>query len=127
MSITAQLMADYDDRAGKAQGSGPLTLSAVLAHLLFLRANGGLSSATALCDTFGTEAFVSAAMACSVPEHFRQDMREIYTEEPPIPAGMMLSLLGSWPGSTASRQCLLTEHMHSIHSPELVMCRGQDL
>ena len=103
MSITAQLMAEGDDKAGHAQGSGPLALSALLAHIMFLRANGGLSSATALCDTFGTSAFVSAAMACAVPEQFRQDMRAVYPGEAAIPEGTCAdgfpasTLLPAWP------------------------------
>ena len=87
MSTTTQLMAEYDDKAGQAQGSGPSTLSALLAHIMFLRANGGLHAATALCDTFGTAAFGSAAMACAVPEQFRQDMRGVYPDEDAIPEG----------------------------------------
>ena len=95
MSVTAQLMAQHDDRAGCAQASGPLTLSALLAHLLFLRVNGGLGTATALCDTFGTAAFVSAAMAAAVPQQFCQDMRDHYPEEAPIPEGVKPSAM--WP------------------------------
>ena len=56
MMITAKLLARYDDAAGSA--SAPVPVSALLAHLLVLRANGGGSSATALADTFGTAAFV---------------------------------------------------------------------
>ena len=56
MMITAKLLACYDDAAGSA--SAPVPVSALLAHLLFLRANGGGTSATALADTFGTAAFV---------------------------------------------------------------------
>lgn len=54
--ITAKLLARYDDAAGSAEA--PVPVSALLAHLLYLRANGGLDSAIALADTFGTAAFV---------------------------------------------------------------------
>lgn len=54
--ITAQLLARYDDAAGSAEA--PVPVSALLAHLLYLRANGGLDSAIALADTFRTAAFV---------------------------------------------------------------------
>ena len=56
MMVTAQLLAARDDEAGGP--GGPVAMSALLSHLLFLRANGGLGSATALPDTFGTVAFV---------------------------------------------------------------------
>ena len=59
MMVTAQLLAAYDEEAGGADG-GPVAVSAIVSHLLFLRANGGLSAATALPDTFGTRAFVQA-------------------------------------------------------------------
>ena len=65
MMVTAQLLGSYDDEAGDAEG-GPVAVSALVSHLLFLRANGGLSAATALPDTFGTRAFVQVhACACS--------------------------------------------------------------
>lgn len=40
---------------------GPVNVTALVAHLLFLAANGGMQNATALPDTFGTAAFVSVA------------------------------------------------------------------
>lgn len=63
--MTAQLMSAGDDEAG---GCGnPVCVSALLAHLLFLRANGNLAAATALADTFGTVAFVEvcASVICA--------------------------------------------------------------
>ena len=48
----------------------------MLAHLLFLRCNGGLEAATALPDTFGTQAFVAAAVATTVPDEFVADVQE---------------------------------------------------
>ena len=87
MSVFGQLLASQDAEAGARQQTGPLPLSALLAHLAFLRANGGLGAATALCDTFGSAAFVSAACAAAVPAQFRQDMREAYPDEPPVPEG----------------------------------------
>ncbi len=54
--ITAKLLARYDDAAGSAEE--PVPVAALLAHLLYLRANGGLDSAISLADTFGTAAFV---------------------------------------------------------------------
>jgi nicotinic acid phosphoribosyltransferase len=62
MMMTAQLLARYDDVAGGS--NGPTCMSALLAHLLFLRTNGRLESATALADTFGTAAFVEV---CAMP------------------------------------------------------------
>lgn len=52
----AQLMAGLDDAAGGAEG-GPVQVSALLAHLLLLRAAGGLANATCLPDTFGEHLF----------------------------------------------------------------------
>ena len=40
------------------------------------RATGGMRSATALADTFGTEAFVAAAVATPVPPEFVADIAE---------------------------------------------------
>lgn len=61
MSMVAQLMSRWDNQVPK--GSKPVALSALLAHILFLTANGKLENATALADTFGTEAFIAAAFA----------------------------------------------------------------
>ena len=68
MMVTAQLLAGYDDAAGGAEG--PVAASALLSHLLFLRANGGLASATALPDTFGTVAFVEVRPVFRVNQGF---------------------------------------------------------
>ena len=103
MSVFHQLLASYDAEAGRQQHSGPLPLSALLAHLMFLRANGKLSSATALPDTFGTPAFVSAASAAAVPQLFIDDMREAYPEEPAVPAGACT--LAAAAGSQALTSC----------------------
>lgn len=73
MSITAQLMSCWDQKVASSEG-GPVALSALLAHLLFLAANGGLEFATALADTFGTETFLAAAMVCRVPKEFIEDV-----------------------------------------------------
>ncbi len=73
MSITGQLMSCWDQKVQSKEG-GPVALSALLAHLLFLAANGGLESATALADTFGTETFLAAAMVCRVPKEFIGDV-----------------------------------------------------
>ena len=70
---------------GSAQGACPLLelclclqISPMLAHLLFLRCNGGLEAATALPDTFGTQAFVAAAVATAVPDEFVVDVQELH-------------------------------------------------
>ena len=63
MMITARLLARYDDAAGSA--AAPVPVSALLAHLLFLRANGGVPFATALADTYGTAAFVEVRVLWS--------------------------------------------------------------
>ena len=75
--------------AGGAAGTpgGPVAVSALLAHLLFLRANGGLAGATALADTFGTAAFAAAAAAARVPAKFADDMRALHPADPPVPRG----------------------------------------
>ncbi|KAK9809710.1 hypothetical protein WJX73_008711 [Symbiochloris irregularis] len=123
MSITAQLLARYDylddhstalhdhqyaeqgaaDSANDkgspesvAQGS-PVGMSALLAHLLFLRVNGGLASATALTDTFGTEAFLSLAAHTRVPTAFIEDMQTSFSDEAHIqPGSMVLDLFKMW-------------------------------
>lgn len=73
MSIVGQLMSCWDQKVKSSEG-GPVALSALLAHLLFLAANGGLEFATALADTFGTETFLAAAMVSRVPQEFIEDV-----------------------------------------------------
>ena len=63
-------------------------MCSLLAHLLFLRANGGTEYATALSDTFGTEAFVAAALVTKVPEEFIQDISELYPKDRQLQSGM---------------------------------------
>lgn len=72
MSMTAQLLSQWDDEVSSAEG-GPVAISALLAHLLLVLVNGG--GATALSDTFGTEAFIAAALASRIPDEFLQDMK----------------------------------------------------
>ena len=72
---------------GSGAGGGPVAVSSLLAHLLFLRANGGLAGATALADTFGTAAFAAAAAAARVPAEFADDMRALHPADPPVPHG----------------------------------------
>ena len=64
-------------------------MCSLLAHLLFLRANGGTEYATALADTFGTKAFVEAALVTQVPDEFIQDIRELYPEDRQIEPGRL--------------------------------------
>ena len=59
----------------------------MLAHLLFLRVNGGMSNATSLADTFGTESFVAAALVTQVPDEFIQDMQENFPDDRQLQAG----------------------------------------
>ena len=59
----------------------------MLAHLLFVRANGGIQYATALADTFGTRAFVEAALVTQVPDEFIQDIRDLYPDDRQIEPG----------------------------------------
>ncbi|PNW86088.1 hypothetical protein CHLRE_03g212865v5 [Chlamydomonas reinhardtii] len=78
-----QLLAPYDDEAGRRAGlRRPLALSPLLAHLLFLAANGGGGpgggGATALADTFTTAAFIAVARAAAVPPGFRRDVESEY-------------------------------------------------
>ncbi len=61
----------------------------MLAHLLFLRANGGTEYATALSDTFGSHSFVAAAMVTRVPDEFVQDIQELYPDDRQIQKGVM--------------------------------------
>jgi hypothetical protein len=57
--LAQQLLAAFDERAGQLCGApGPVCISIVLSHLLFLAANGGLGTATALADTYTTAAFL---------------------------------------------------------------------
>ena len=72
---------------GAGAAGGPVAVSALLAHLLFLRANGGLAGATALADTFGTDAFAAAAAAARVPDEFVDDMRALHPADPAVPRG----------------------------------------
>lgn len=67
----------------------PVQLWALLAHLLFLRAIGGLVTATALADTFGTEAFLSLALVTALPEAFIRDMHRLYPQEAAIKPGAL--------------------------------------
>ncbi len=80
-SIAAQLLAQYDDKAGGSPDA-PVPISAIVAHLLFLTSNGGLGAAVALADTFGTEAFLAIALAADVPREFLEDVRQRYPDEP---------------------------------------------
>ncbi len=73
--------------SGGSGKAGPVPVSALLAHLLFLRANGGLAGATALADTFGTAAFAAAAAAARVPDEFIEDIARLHPTEPAIVPG----------------------------------------
>eukprot|EP00884_Botryococcus_braunii_P006522 jgi/Botrbrau1/15871/Bobra.40_1s0055.1 len=88
MSVTAQLLSCFDDEAGSQDG--PAGLSALLAHLMVLRVIGNLSGATALPDTFGTEAFVDLALATRVPSMFIADMQTHFPNDPRIPEGAVV-------------------------------------
>ena len=50
-------------------------MSALAAHLVFVRTAGSLGAATALADTFGTAAFVAAACAARLPDDIAVDLR----------------------------------------------------
>ena len=89
MSIIGQLMSCWDQRVHSAE-EGPVALSALLAHLLFLAANGGLEFATALADTFGTETFLAAATVSRVPREFIEDIS--FDTSVQIPEGKPLSI-----------------------------------
>ena len=67
-----------------------IQICGLLAHLLFLRANGGTEYATALSDTFGSHSFVAAAMVTQVPDEFIQDIQELYPKDRQIQKGVML-------------------------------------
>ena len=53
----------------------PGQVSALAAHLVFVRTAGSLGAATALADTFGTAAFVAAACAVRLPDDIAADLR----------------------------------------------------
>mmetsp|Transcript_39795 Transcript_39795/g.112908 ORF Transcript_39795/g.112908 Transcript_39795/m.112908 type:complete len:600 (-) Transcript_39795:234-2033(-) len=94
-SVTQQLLSQYDEEGG--DGCAAVCISSLLAHLLFLSTNGGLSSATALADTFGTQAFLAAAMAADVPKEFIDDMASHSDPQPAIPEGAkVFDLLRMW-------------------------------
>lgn len=95
MSIMQHLMSHCDDEAGSADG--PVQICALLAHLLFLRANGGTKYATALSDTFGSEAFIAAARVTQVPHEFIQDIQELYPDDRQIQSGaVMFDVFKTW-------------------------------
>lgn len=84
--LTEQLLGSFDDLpCGTADGTSGGTVQAqicaLLAHLLLLAAGGGVHQATALCDTFGTRGFVSAALAARLPEEFRLDVQQQYPDQ----------------------------------------------
>jgi len=94
-SVTQQLLCKYDYEGG--DGGAPVCVSALLAHLLFMVINGRMEHATALCDTFGTRAFVAAALAADVPQEFIDDMAAKMPAEPPIPKGAkVFDLMKVW-------------------------------
>ena len=72
-----------------------LQICALLAHLLFLRANGGTEYATALSDTFGSEAFIAAARVTQVPHEFIQDIQELYPDDRQLQSGMVSEHAGA--------------------------------
>ncbi|PNH05120.1 hypothetical protein TSOC_008647 [Tetrabaena socialis] len=78
-SAVQQLLSAYDVEAGRRCGlPHPVAVTPLLAHLLFLAANGGGgpggAGATALPDTFTTPAFLAVARAAAVPRAFRADV-----------------------------------------------------
>lgn len=79
MALT-QLLAEYDE---VQIGNDILIVQicAILAHLLMLRANGGLERATALADTYGTPGFISTALSANLPPSFCEDMSLLYPDE----------------------------------------------
>lgn len=58
-------------------------VSALVAHLVFIRTAGAFSSATALADTFGTAAFIAAACAAKLPPEIAADLRQNCSGELP--------------------------------------------
>lgn len=74
-----QLMGEQYDNIFRDSKRSQVT--ALLAHLLILRANGGLHKATALSDTFGTIGFIRTSLAAQIPEQFQTDMANMYPAE----------------------------------------------
>ena len=65
----------------------PVNVTSLLSHLLFLAANGGLATATALADTFTTRAFLAVALAADPPPAFVADMAAQHGEPVGGPGG----------------------------------------
>ena len=63
-----------------------LQVSALVAHLAFIRIAGDLGAATALADTFGTSAFIAAARAARLPNDIADNLRDNCTGE--VPEGL---------------------------------------
>lgn len=63
-------------RQPQPQPQPAICVTSLLAHLLFLVANGGFDSGggTALADTFATSSFVAVAAAADVPDEMRSDV-----------------------------------------------------
>ncbi|KAF5834836.1 hypothetical protein DUNSADRAFT_8376 [Dunaliella salina] len=84
--LVQQLLAEFDNQAGEVsrrRGSGPVNVTALVAHLMHLAANGGLAGATALSDTFGSAGFVATASAADVPPAFIKIMEDAHGERVP--------------------------------------------
>lgn len=96
-SAMQQLLYQYDLWAGQLCGrTNPICVSAVLTHLLFLAANGGMEQATALADTFTTKAFIAVALEASVPEAFRHDMAAKFQYFGIHPSALCFDLFKVW-------------------------------
>ena len=91
----------------------PLQICALLAHLLFLRANDGTEYATALSDTFGTESFIAAALVTQVPDEFIQDVQELYPNDRQIQSGD-IAVSDCYPGLMLGLLCLVLSLLCSV-------------
>ncbi|EFJ52348.1 hypothetical protein VOLCADRAFT_86693 [Volvox carteri f. nagariensis] len=83
VSAVQQLLAPYDVEAGRRCGlPHGVAVTPLLAHLLFLAANGSGGadggSATALADTLTTAAFLAVSRALAVPAAFRRDVEAAF-------------------------------------------------
>jgi hypothetical protein len=74
---------------------GPVCITQLLSHLLFLAANGGSMHATALPDTFTTPAFVRVGVETTLPPEFVQDMADRWGEDVE-PGGCVFDLFRVW-------------------------------
>lgn len=93
-----------------------LQVNALLAHLLMVRANGDLSTSTALPDTFGTPGFIRTALAAGLPTAFVRDMALEYPSQwsggaawLKAPDAVVFDLFRTWRVDSGDYECAAEE------------------